>query len=133
MYIKKNHTFSNLKKFLKKKKKSRQMQFEAKCACTNIKQFIELEDKHICNCSTCKRYVGGKTCTYFTTPLHNFNLNKTKSYASGVGSKRIFCSNCFTYIGMVYNDHECVYINSSVLDEMPEGLRTYRHIWTSSR
>lgn len=102
----------------------------AKCACGTVDQSVVLDDKHICNCDTCKMYVQSKTCTFFSTSLSDFNIEKTLSYRSGETSKRLFCSECFTFIGMIYEKHGCVYINSSIIDKYPRNLGTFRHIWS---
>ena len=109
------------------------MKFQIKCACGDINQYIEITDRHICNCSMCKRYVGGKTCTFFSSNLKDFDISKTISYSSGDTSKRIFCTRCFTFIGMLYTDHESIYVNSTTLDERPIAPRTYRHIWKNTQ
>jgi len=101
------------------------------CACKKISHSVTVDEKHICNCSTCLKYTSkGKSCIFFTTPVRKLKLRNIISYKSGEESERLFCKKCFTFIGMKYKQHSSFYVNQALFEnEAPKGLTTRRFIW----
>ena len=109
---------------------------EGGCLCGSVRYEIrgDLSRAYYCHCSRCRKTSGSAFTSNAVVSPDDFVVTRgreaLKSYTTGEGISRVFCSNCGSHIFVAQGNQMRLRLGS--LDAAP-GLAPQMHIFTASK